>query len=237
MVCAHSLPARLVIAAGSGERGYVKYGCHAHKHNGVCGNRLMIRQDLLEAQLFAAIGERILSPTVLNSVVERCEAELKRRLADMERQGTIASVESLKKDLEEQKRRQANLIEAIETAGDINSLTERLRAVETEISRIQRAVADYRLVRLEDTLKGLRQHVTKAMFGLRESLATSADGDFTRAKEALARHIGRLVLTPEMRDGRPVYKVTGNISVPDDTDRCRMQLVARDGIEPPPPAF
>ena len=54
-----------------------------------------------------------------------------------------------------------------------------------------------------------------------------------RAKTALAKHVGRLVLTAAVREGRPVYKVTGNISVSPDSgaEQCRKQLVARDGIE------
>src|SRR5689334_4345529 len=35
----------IVVCAGGGKRGYVKYGCHTHKHNGTCGNKLLIRQD------------------------------------------------------------------------------------------------------------------------------------------------------------------------------------------------
>jgi hypothetical protein len=65
----------------------------------------------------------------------------------------------------------------------------------------------------------------------------AGDTDFTRAKLALARHLGKLVLTPVMHDGRPVYRVSGNVSVGADTEKCRMQLVARDGLEPPTPAF
>ena len=41
----------IVICAGGGKRGYVKYGCHLHKHAGVCDNSLMIRQDRLDASL------------------------------------------------------------------------------------------------------------------------------------------------------------------------------------------
>jgi DNA invertase Pin-like site-specific DNA recombinase len=110
----------IVICAGGGKRGYVKYGCHAHKHTGVCTNKLMIRQDRLEEQLLAAIEERILNPRMLDHVVARCEEELRRRLAEMDREGSVMTVESLKKDLEDRKRRQAKLAEAIETAGDIS---------------------------------------------------------------------------------------------------------------------
>jgi site-specific DNA recombinase len=121
----------MVIATGGGRRGYVKYGCHGHKHTGVCENKLMIRQDRLEAQLLAAIEERILSPALLNQVIAQCEVEVCNGLAVMERSGSVATLESLKRDLDEKKRRQARIITAIETAGDIDALTGRLRNLET----------------------------------------------------------------------------------------------------------
>ena len=230
----------MVVCAGGGKRGYVKYGCHQHKHNGTCDNKLMIRQDRLEEQLLDAFHQRILSPKILESAIKQCEEELRKRLAEMARQGALVSVESLTKDLEDKKRRRARIIEAIETAGDIGGLTERLRDLEGEIKRIQHAIDNHRPVKLDDALNGLREHVTKELLGFKESLLTAGrETDMVRAKTALAKHLGKLVLTPAMRDGRPVYKVTGNITVPPDggPGKCRKQLVARDGIEPPTPAF
>ena len=55
--------------------------------------------------------------------------------------------------------------------------------------------------------------------------------NIARAKTAFAKHLGKLVLTPVQRDGRYVYRVSGNISVQPDADKCRMQVVARDGIQ------
>jgi hypothetical protein len=52
-----------------------------------------------------------------------------------------------------------------------------------------------------------------------------------RAKSALTKHVGKLTLTPALRDGRLVYKVTGSVTVGDESEECRKQLVARDGIE------
>jgi hypothetical protein len=86
----------------------------------------------------------------------------------------------------------------------------------------------------------MREHVTKEPLGFKESLlGPGSEADMARAKTALSKHIGKLVLTPAIRDGRQVYKVTGNITVPPDggAEKCRKQLVARDGIEPPTPAF
>src|SRR5271170_345964 len=48
---------KMVIASGSGKRGYVKYGCPSHRYRGTCLNGLMIRQDRLEAQLIAGLTE------------------------------------------------------------------------------------------------------------------------------------------------------------------------------------
>ena len=108
--------------------------------------------------------------------------------------------------------------------------------LESEVRWIQEAIASYRPVKLDVAVGEIREHVTKAVLGLKESLATGADTDVVRGKEALAKHVGKLALTPCTRDGRPVYKVTGNVTIP-DSEKCRMQVVARDGIEPPTPAF
>ncbi len=154
----------------------------------------------------------------------------------MQRQGSIVSLESLKAELEDRKRRQTKLIEAIEVASDVTSLTERLRVLETETRRIQEAIDAYRPIKLDVALGEVREHVTKSLMRLSEMLAGAAEQDFARAKGAIAKHLGRLVLTPEVREGRPVYKVTGSLTIP-DAEYCRMQVVARDGIEPPTPAF
>jgi site-specific DNA recombinase len=227
----------MVICAGGGKRGYVKYGCHAHKHTGVCENKLMIRQDRLEAQLLATIEQRILSPGNLDYLVSRCEEEFRKRLAELAREGSSATVDALRKDLEDRKRRRAKIMEAIETAGEINSLTVRLRDLENDIKRIQEAIAHYRPIQVDEAVRDVRGSVIQMMLGLRESLATRTSMDVARAKAALAKHVGKLVLTPALRDGRPIYKVTGNVAVETETEKCRMQLVARDGIEPPTPAF
>jgi len=216
----------------------VKYGCHAHKHNGACENKLMIRQDRLEEQLLAAIEQRILQQGAIESAITRCAEELRRRVSEMERHGEILTVDSLKKNLEDRKRRQGKVIEAIETAGSIGSLAGRLRELEQEIEEIQEAISASRPINVDTSVAHLRSLVTQTVSTLMESLANRGEGDMVRAKKALSEHIGRLVLTPAARDGRPVYQVSGGLTLaPPDGQKCRMQLVARDGIEPPTPAF
>src|SRR6266542_2829284 len=65
----------MVIVSGGGKRGYVKYGCHSHKHNGVCENGWTIRQDRLEDQLLGAIEQRVLRPDMVEYLIERCQQE------------------------------------------------------------------------------------------------------------------------------------------------------------------
>jgi DNA invertase Pin-like site-specific DNA recombinase len=218
----------MVISAGGGKRGYVKYGCHTHKHTGCCRNKLMIRQDRLEGQLLAAIEQRLLTPTNINSVVKQSEDELRRRLSEMERHGAAPTMESMQKDLADCKRRQLRLAEALEIGGDILLLVEKLRKAKSDIERIEAAITAYRPIRVEKTVNDMRARVSKALLQLRETLLAGENGDVARAKEALAKHLKKLVLTPSVQDGRPVYKVTGRLSVP-DSGNCRMQVVARDG--------
>ena len=63
----------------------------------------------------------MMNPSMLDKLIARHEDELRERLTEMAHNGSIASIKSLKRDLEDRKRRQAKLIEAIETAGDINA--------------------------------------------------------------------------------------------------------------------
>ena len=60
-------------------------------------------------------------------------------------------------------------------------------------------------------------------------------GNSSRSKAALAAHLGPLTLTPIQTPSGAVYEVSGGINVRTDTDV--MLVVARDGIEPPTPAF
>jgi DNA invertase Pin-like site-specific DNA recombinase len=218
----------MVICAGGGKRGYVKYGCHTHKHTGACGNRLLIRQDRLEAQLLASLERQLMDPATLDGAVGRCENELRRRLAEMQKAGSIMTVESLKKQHADMQARRDRLIQAVEVGGgDILSLTQRLREVESQMKRLADAIAAYRPVKMEVAVGSIRERVMKTLTRLHE--ATRAGGDLSRAKEALATHVGRLVLSPVQRDGRPVYRVQGKISVMPEAENGRMQWGAVPG--------
>ena len=109
-----------------------------------------------------------------------------------------------------------------------------------EISPLARNqfITGYRPLKSDVAVGEVREYVTKAVLGLKESLAVDADtNDVTRARAAKAKYVGKLVLAAAIREGRPVYKVTGYLTLPDDSRKCRVKMVARDGLEPPTPAF
>jgi hypothetical protein len=70
------------------------------------------------------------------------------------------------------------------------------------------------------------------MMNLRSALG---EDDVTLARTALMKHVGQLVLTPTMMEGRKLFRVTGGVQVTGGNGV--MQVVARDGLEPPTPAF
>jgi hypothetical protein len=72
----------------------------------------------------------------------------------------------------------------------------------------------------------------KAILQLRKVLD---EGDVQKARSALSKHLGRLVLTPTLKNGKKIFRVTGAVNL--QPGNGVMQLVARDGIEPPTPAF
>jgi hypothetical protein len=152
----------------------------------------------------------------------------------MERQGTSTTVDSLKKQRQDMEARRGRLIQAIEiSGGDIPGLTHRLREVEGEITRLNEAIAVHRTVKLNVAVDGIREHVMKSITRLGVTLKA---GDISRAKSACQTH------RQAGFDSRPARRASGVQSIGErqrspGIPGCRTQVVARDGIEPPPPAF
>jgi site-specific DNA recombinase len=122
-----------VIISGVGKRGYVKYGCHAHKHSGVCANNWTIRRDRLEDQLLGAIEQRLFDPAILDYAVEKIEQAVKARIAEIQRQTALsmksdsANGDSARKRRDELKAQAARLTEAIGMGGNLPTLVQKLQ--------------------------------------------------------------------------------------------------------------
>jgi len=113
-------------------------------------------------------------------------------------------------------------------------LVDRVRIVEAESTRLEHAIKAHRPLNLRVTAEQIREHVETSLMELRTTLNGA---EVVVARNALRRHVGRLVLTPTLKDGRQHFKVGGNVSLLPEAQESGMLLVARDGIEPPTPAF
>jgi site-specific DNA recombinase len=215
---------KMVIASGSGKRGYVKYGCPSHRYRGTCSNGLMIRQDRLETQLIAGLKERISKSDLIEYALKQFQEGLQKRLRDIQEQtlkaaDAVTTLQSQRRDL---KTRANNLGDAIGQMGHSATLLQQLATVESEIERIDErlAVANQPLD-LAFSIETIRDFVADKTLDFKAAF----DSEPVKAKEILARHIERLVLTPREAEDGPVYDVSGDIDLFGGDGRA-MTLVA-----------
>ena len=224
---------RMVIVSGRGKskRGYTRYGCPTHRYRGVCENALTIRQERLEDQLLGALEERLVRPEVTEYVLRRFREQLNKRLAGIQREAASNSVASLRRTRKELRGQAKRLADAIAEAGHSPTLLQRLRSVESEIARVEGHMKAQKPFDPKATEDRIQDYVRKNVLHLRNTL----QGDVTNAKMALMKHVGQLVLTPKQTSKGPIFEVSGAVDLLGSKDV--MQVVARDGIEPPTPAF
>jgi site-specific DNA recombinase len=223
---------RIVIISGRGRRGYVRYGCPSHRYRGVCSNKLTMRQDRVEEQLLAVIESRILTPEMLEYTLRRFQQELQRRLAEIRKQGSehSSALSTLQAERDELQGQAKRLAEAIAAAGHSPTLLSHLASVEAQLAHAGQRIEAQRPVDLSATVGEIQDFVMKNVMQLR----TLLHGDAQIARAALMKHVKKLVLTPEERPSGPVFAVSGGLEL---LGSNVMPVVARDGIEPPTPAF
>jgi site-specific DNA recombinase len=229
MVCG-DCASRLVIVSGRGKRGYVKYGCPSHRYRGVCHNGVTIRQDRLEEQLLAALEQRLTDPQTIEYILARFNEEFQKRRGEIQRETSgLDDVHRERRDLETQAQR---LADAVADAGHSPALLSKLGKVEARIAEMDRLIEARKPRNITTTMEDMRSFVYGNLMHLQGLLR---DGDANRAKTALSRHIGQLVLKPRQTPSGPIYEVSGGVDL--QTGEDVMLVVARDGIEPPTPAF
>ncbi len=234
LVCA-ACNSRMVIVSGGGKRGYIKYGCPSHRYKGVCSNRLTIRRDRLEDQLLNALETRILRPDMAAYLVTRFEEQLRARLKEMAHGDYASGRVAMERKREEMRTQAKRISAAIAHGGDLESLLDHLKGLESEIAALSRQIEAYKPLDLTVTTENVRRFAFDNVLNLRGTLRRE---DIPAARTALLKHVGKLVLTPTLKEGQSVFEVSGSIDLlPKGTAKGVMELVARDGIEPPTPAF
>ncbi len=223
---------RMVIVSGGGTRGYVKYGCPAHRYKGVCKNRLTIRRDRLETQLLNALESRFFRPDMAEYLVSSFERQLRARIKEMGHEDYASGRVQLERRREDLRAQARRISAAIAQGGKLETLLDHMNGLESEIAALSRQIEAYRPLDFTVTTETVRRFAFENVLSLRDSLKSE---DIPAA--TLQRHIEKLVLTPTLKEGHTVFEVTGNINLIPTTGKDVMELVARDGLEPPTPAF
>jgi len=193
----------------------------------------MIRQDRLEEQLLSYLQEQVLTSRMVDYAVQQFEVALQQRLAEIQ-QNAARNSEAAQK-LQEQRvtleEKAARIVAAITEAGHSPILLHSLKVVEQEIASIQRELDAQKAPSLGAGVADLRKFVTGNIADIRTLLLEVP----SKAKQQLMKHVNALTLTPRRTPSGPVYDVTGQWNLM--PEECVIELVARDGIEPPTPAF
>jgi hypothetical protein len=168
--------------------------------------------------------------------VERFVLAVKKRLADMEQNDESYSSVLLALQAERDKHRAdaERIVDALVEAGHSTALITRLAASELKMTELQRRIDSLNPPDVKVTVAEIRDYFDQSMADFK-SLVRQAFG-LTRAKRELAKHISKLILTPRQTDGAWTYEISGDWKLLPD-EKCVIWLVARDGIEPPTPAF
>ena len=195
----------------------------------------MIRQDWLESQVLSAITDKPLTAEMLQYALARFVDQVQARLKDLEAEMIKAGegIQGTQRRRTEIKGRAKNLADAIGTAGPLPSLLSQLAEVEKEDRAHQRAThTECVSCRFRVSVTEIHAFAIRITMQLKELLAT----DIKTARAALTKHLGKLSLLHMESPEDPVFEVSGDLDILGG-DESVMQVVARDGIEPPTPAF
>src|SRR5579863_6360484 len=109
-----------------------------HRYKGVCRNRLTIRRDRLEDQLLNALETRILRPDMTAYLVTRFEEQLRARLKQMAHGDYASGRVAMERKREELRTQAKRISAAIGHGGNLESLLDHLKGLESEIAALSR---------------------------------------------------------------------------------------------------
>ena len=202
----------MIIVSGNGKRGYVKYGCPSHRYRGVCANKVLIRRDRLESQLLDGLSNRVLSPAAVDFAFQEFQVQLDRRLKELRAQADnaangVAALQARRLELKGQTDRVTDAIAAI---GHSPNLLSKLATLEVEVERLDDRLAEINQPRdLSLSLSGLREFLCEQLANISDLL----HGDVETARQVFAKHVDRLVLTPQETPDGPILAVSGDVEL------------------------
>ena len=167
----------MIIVSGGG-RG-ARYGCPQHWNRKTCTNGLTVRHEDLERVLLDQLQQAVLTPEVVDYLVERVAKAQNERKSQSEDKAELADVET-KID---------KIIAAIEAAGHSDALLRSLKLLEDRKREL--SVKDGNGHQLSDSQ--IRQHIAGALQDVSVLLVKSPQ----LAKAKLSEHVDSIRLIPQ----------------------------------------
>ncbi len=161
------------------------YACSSHVNGGTsaCANGARFRRDAVEPAILDGIRRDLATPAAADEVCRRVRVRL--RELSRPRPATRDRIMQLEKEI-------ANLIDAVAAGGLRGSagLAERLRTAESELAGLKAQAAATDTGKIERLLPELADRYARQLEHLPEILTR----DVTRARAALATHVGPLTV-------------------------------------------
>jgi len=195
---------------GGGSQAHVKYVCPSARYRGICSNRLYIRRDRLEKQLLDALADNLRRPDLLEHALQSFKEQLECRTREIRKTAASINEPELRAELEKVTERARNLVEAIAVQGTSPFLSQELSRVEKRIAEITTLLNTPRQAeQTQWSFDELRQFVLRKADNFVELLR----GEPKLAKDAIQKHVGKLVLRPKRTAAGPVFEVAGDIDL------------------------
>ena len=160
--------------------GYAKYGCPSHRYRGVCSNAVTIRRERLEAQLLAALEQRIPNSQFIEYTLQRFHDELQKRMKEIEHQAT--GLDDLRRVRQQLQVKAQRLADAVADAGHSPALLTKLGTIEAQIADVDLQIESHKPRDLSVTVSEVREFAYRSTLQIKELLR----GDATKLKAVLA---------------------------------------------------
>jgi DNA invertase Pin-like site-specific DNA recombinase len=187
------------------------YGCVNHRQKHTCTNSLTIRVERLEEQMISYITEKALSNEMVELAVEEFHAQIKRKLAMMEKESASIQngIAALQNELGQLRHESRNIAEAIAEYGAYKSptLLQKLSEIERESEIVSEKIKTSKMSFAPIPYDKCQEFVLAKA----SEIAASLLADKKSAKEAVRNFIGPLVLIPVTDSESRYYEVHGSI--------------------------
>jgi DNA invertase Pin-like site-specific DNA recombinase len=196
-----------IVVIGTAPSGDRRYGCKQHRQKiGVgCKNSLVVHSSVIEDAIISHIVDQILCPNMLELAIGKCHSYLKETSA-RERlaiQQKLASTDQLKVQIGRLVNERENIKAAIKAIGASADLVSEYKDIDARVNTLTQELQIPAISPREVSIEEVTGFVHDSAARLKELLLA----DRRAAREAIAMHLDRLVLHPDVRNGVPVYRI------------------------------